>query len=106
MGRTADKGNLRPLTTEEFRDQFHQRFIRAALVCRSLHGEFQHAVVLPDHAALPGSRLGTDGENHSLWVRGDHAVSFGEIPSNNAEPIRMRVAPSSMATSKSLVMPI
>ncbi len=77
--------------------QLDDRLVRLALLGRLGDADLEHAVLLAADLVATSARLGTHRQDRSLGVRlqVDHAIS----PSNNAEPTRTIVAPSSIATS-------
>lgn len=68
------------------------------------HRHLQRAVVLADNGVAPRSGLGANRDNAALGVARD--LNHGVNPSKRTLPSRTMVAPSSTATSKSLLMPI
>lgn len=79
-------------------------FVGPASIRGGRYGDSKRTGVLVENGVAPGAWAGADGQDRALIVRLD--VDHGASPSNRAEPTRTQVAPSSMATSKSLDMPI
>lgn len=104
---TGDECDLGELDTEFVSQHTSQCVVGFAFFGSLGDGDFEPAGVNSDNSVLPSSRLGLNGQ-------GDAECRLFELdyqgsdsnPRKRSLPTRIIVAPSSMATSKSLLMPI
>src|SRR5262249_9952985 len=75
-----------------------------AVVRRRCDSDFERTILLAHNSGATRSGLGAHGQDAPFRVADD--LDHRAIPSNKTVPRRTKVAPSSMATSKSLLMPI
>jgi hypothetical protein len=103
----SDQFELLTFDIELFRQQFDHRRIGATVFRRSRDGDFESAGLLTFDQRLASARLNSEGQDAALGVSGYCDQDAGSsVPSNSTEPSRISVAPSSMAISKSLLIPI
>src|SRR5581483_6610354 len=102
-GGSAHQLDLRPLQLQGLGQDLDQGLVRAPLVGRCRDGDLEAPGLLADDAVAPGPRLRPHGEHAPLRMlcHLDH-----DRPSKSTVPSRTCVAPSSTATSKSLLIPI
>src|SRR5205823_13531318 len=86
---------------------FDEGFVGPAVFRRHGDRDLQRAVVLADDPRLAGVRLRPDRQHIAFGMLADrdHAAPPGMV-SKRTVPKRTSVAPSSTATSKSLLMPM
>src|SRR5947209_4555521 len=90
-----------------FAQRFDQGLVGLAVLGGCSDRELERAIPFAHQTCFPCARLSPNRHDATLGmiVYGDHGSSPGR-PSKRAVPMRDRVAPSSMATSKSLLMPM
>src|SRR5580692_9302361 len=102
--------------TECFGEECKQRFVGAAFDRWSMDGNLQLRrgafAIDTDDCSFLRAGLRADGESDSSFHNAEHSLAhsggplYGARLPNRAVPMRMRVAPSSMASGKSPLMPM
>ena len=94
-----------PFETEPLRKEIEKHLVGPAIFGWCRHSDLKRTVVFPDDVVPLRIRL------HPNRNRGSFGMIFNENhsasrPAKSVVPRRMKVAPSSMAISKSLLIPI
>src|SRR5579863_368687 len=90
---------------QTFREEAAERLIGAIVHRRSGHANLQCALKFATDGVAAGAWLHAHLKNHAAAARGYANHFFGRSP-KIAEPMRTCVAPSSIATSKSWLIPM
>ena len=101
---TGNQGNLGSATSQTFGQHSSDGGIGLAFLGRRGHGHAERPGARAEDGVRAGAGLRVHGEDGSLGM--SRQIEHASTPSKSAEPTRTRVAPSSMADSKSLDMPI